>query len=74
MFSKERERLEKEFCKEQMKYENKIVRLKIDNNTLRKRNKELSNTLQLVFALLEENQPNWYLRKHYNVINKVLNK
>lgn len=72
-FSKEREQLEKDFAKEQEKYENKIVRLKIDNNSLKKRNKELSNALQLAFSLLEENLPNWYLKKHYNVISKVLN-
>lgn len=72
-FSKEREQLEKDFAKEQEKYGNKIVRLKIENNSLMKKNKELSNALQLAFSLLEENLPSWYLKKHYNVISKALN-
>lgn len=73
-FSKERERFEKEFGKEQVKYENKIVHLTIDKNSLKKRNKELENALNLAFSLLEDNLPNWYLKKHYNVISKVLKK
>ena len=72
-FSKEHEQLEKDFAKEQEKYENKIVRLKIDNKSLKKRNKELSNALQLAFSLLEDNLPSWYLKKHYNIMSKALN-
>lgn len=28
--------------------------------------------LKQIFELLEEHQPTWYLRKHYNLIVKVL--
>lgn len=72
-FSKAHEQLEKDFCKEQERYENNIIRPKIDNNSLEKRNKELSNALQLAFSLLEDNLPSLYLKKHYNLISKTLN-
>ena len=35
---------------------------------------DLLNALIEVANLLEENEPNWYLRKHYNRITSALNK
>jgi hypothetical protein len=35
---------------------------------------ELLEALKEVFVLLEEHQPVWYLRKHYNLITKVIAK
>ncbi len=35
---------------------------------------DLLNALVEITNLLEEHEPNWYLRKHYNLITSALNK
>ena len=35
-------------------------------------NRELAEALEVAFELLEDHQPNWYLRMHFNQINNAL--
>jgi septal ring factor EnvC (AmiA/AmiB activator) len=41
---------------------------------LTEREEKLKEGLQMIFGLLEEHQPTWYLKKHYHILKELLQK
>lgn len=50
----------------------KNIELKQENEQLQAKAAGMREALTEIFTLLEEHEPNWYLRKHYNIIKNAL--
>jgi hypothetical protein len=49
-----------------------ISHLRVENEQLKAQAVQCREALTEIFVLLEEHEPDWYLRKHYNLIGRAL--